>query len=220
MCGNLLNIKEELYILKDFDYLHIDIMDGHFVPNIALGFDLIKKIKEYTPIPLNIHLMMDYPSLALNNLNISKEDSVVFHIECKDDLYKIIKSVREKKGKVGIAINPSTPLKKIYPFLKNLDHVLVMTVYPGFAGRPFIPSSYERVEKLSAKIKENYPHITIGVDGAIGFEQIKVFNQLGVNLFVVGTTVLFKKNLSKQANILTSFICQLEKTSMDGKVDI
>lgn len=217
MCSNLFNLKEDLTILKKhkFDYIHLDIMDGHFVPNIAFGFDLVNKIDELVPFLKDIHLMMDYPEMAVRNLKLKCGDMVSFHIECRSDPNYTIQQIKDKNAnvKVGIVINPDTPIENIYPFLDKVDLVLIMTVHPGFAGHPFVKTSYERVRILSEYIKEKHLQIIIGVDGAIGLQEIIAFNQIGVRLFVLGTTALFKGNLEEQVILVSKFIKKINKSS-------
>ncbi|GEM_PF-2059886 len=146
-----------------------------------------------------IHLMMDYPDMAIRSLKLTEKDIITFHIESRSDPHYTIKQIRDKKGQVGIAINPDTPIENIYPFLEKIDHALVTTVHPGFSGQPFVKTSHERVRILSEYINEKFPKITIGVDGAIGLEEVMIFNHMGVDHFVLGTTALFKQNLDEQA---------------------
>ena len=212
MCTNLFGMKDDLKKIgeSNFQYIHVDIMDGHFVPNITFGFDYTNRLNNYIKLPKDIHLMMDYPDLAVRNLGLTKEDIVTFHVESRGDPLYTIKSIKDKGAKVGLAINPDTPIENLFPFLEMVDHVLVMTVHPGFAGHPFVKNSYERVQKLANITQEKYPHVIIGVDGAIGFEQIMAFNHMGVDLFVLGTTALFKKDLPKQLIKLNTFIDKLK----------
>lgn len=213
MCGDLLNLKEELIILRKnkFDYFHLDIMDGHFVPNITFGFDLVNKITDFASTPRDIHLMMDYPDMAVRALKLKTGDVVSFHVECKSNPDYTIKHIKDKNGKVGIAINPDTPIENVFSFLDKIDFILIMTVYPGFAGHPFVKTSYKRATLLAKIIKEHYPHVLIGVDGAIGFEEITKFYNIGVDLFVLGTTALFKGNLIEQAPLVSRFVEKLQE---------
>lgn len=212
MCANLLNVNDDLKKLSEynFQFLHVDIMDGHFVPNITFGFDYTNKLSEYSKFPKYIHLMMDYPDLAIRNLVLDKNDVVVFHIESKGDPNYTIATLKTKKVKIGLAINPDTPIETLFPFLDIINHVLVMSVHPGFAGHPFVKNSYRRIYKLVSIVQKKYPDVIIGVDGAIGFKQVKTFNRMGVDLFVLGTTALFKNNLSKQLIKLDKFIKDLK----------
>ncbi len=189
----------------NFQYIHVDIMDGHFVPNITFGFEYTNKLSNYIKLPKDIHLMMDYPDLAVRNLKLSKEDIVIFHVESRGDPLYTIKSIKDKGAKVGLAINPDTPIENLFPFIEIVDHILVMTVHPGFAGHPFVENSYERLKKLIKITQKKYPHVIIGVDGAIGFEQI----------MVLGTTALFKKkDLPKQLIKLSKFINKLKQENI------
>jgi len=201
MCGDLLNLRGDVAILSehDFDYLHLDVMDGHFVPNITFGFDLINGIGALGPMPKDIHLMMEHPELAIKSLDLNEEDIVTFHIECKSEILSVIRQIQARRAQVGLAINPETPLEEIFRYLDYIDHVLVMTVPPGFAGQPFVTDSQAKIKELVTLLEKDYPQVTVGVDGAIGIEEIKMLSKFGVNHFVLGTTALFKDDLAKRA---------------------
>lgn len=199
MCANLFKLKQELDILENnkFDFFHIDIMDLNFVPNLALNFEIVNLLNEYET-PKDIHLMVRDVKLALRNLKVKSGDYISFHIEVDDNVDEILNLIEGMGANPGLVINPSTDLTKLYPYFSKAKLIHVMTVEPGFAGQPFIQYSYERVKELKSEIKKNGSNILIGVDGGIGFQQIKKFKVCGANLFVLGTTCLFKGDDLKQ----------------------
>jgi len=199
MCGNLLNLQNNLTLLEKykFDMLHLDVMDLNFVPNLTLGFDMINKMN--TSISKDIHLMVKNVGLAVDRLKTKPTDYITFHIESGINIQKTVELVKQK-AKVGLAISPDTKVESLYPYLDTLNLILIMSVYPGFAGQKFIEKSYERAKTLMMKLKEQGKEMIVGVDGGIGFEQITKFNAIGVNMFVLGTSTLYKGDLEQ--NIL------------------
>ena len=136
MCADLLNLEDAIKELEKagIDYLHIDIMDGAFVPNITLGFDLINSIKKVTGIPLDIHMMVNEPSLFIDRMNLTEEDIVCVHYESEKHIHRTLEAIKRKGCKAGLAINPQTPVEIIEPLIEYIDMLLVMTVSPGFAS--------------------------------------------------------------------------------------
>lgn len=215
MCGNLLNLQAELAIFEryGYDYLHVDIMDGHFVPNITFGFDIVAQLREQTMIPLDIHIMMSHPELAIKQWRLSAADMVTFHIECQSDPAEVIRNIHACGAAVGIAVSPSTPAETIRRYLPDVRHVLVMTVQPGFAGQGFIEESGDKVAALSKWLMQKDPHISIGVDGAIGLEQIRQLRAVGANHFVLGTSALYRGHLESQAERVASLFKPLTEAT-------
>ncbi|MFW9772587.1 MAG: ribulose-phosphate 3-epimerase [Candidatus Thorarchaeota archaeon] len=156
--------------LKDFDYFHIDVMDGHFVEPINLNLKVFKILRNHFDIPIIAHLMVDNPIHFINKL-INYVEYFVFHYECDDDLNTVIERVREKKTMVGIALNPPTNISKIIPYLNLIDIVLIMTVNPGWSGQEFIPEVVEKINRL-ADYKQDY-NFQIDVDGGVNLENAK-----------------------------------------------
>lgn len=195
MCGNLLRLEDEINLFKHFNipYVHLDVMDAHFVPNICLGFGFVNQIQE-TSIPRDIHLMIENPHLAIEKLELSKHDIVTFHVEATQNPSEVISHIK-KRCNAGIALKTSTPLESILPYLLSVDYVYVMTIdNAGFAGQTFNSQSYSRVEQLSLYLKDHKLNTIIAVDGGIGFEQIRKFKDLGASHFVLGTSAVYNKD--------------------------
>lgn len=207
MCGNLLRLEDEITLFQKFDipYVHLDVMDAHFVPNICLGFDFVNQIQN-TSIPRDIHLMIEDPHLAIEKMKLSRQDIVTFHVEATQNPSEIINHIQQKCN-AGIALKTSTPIESIFPYLQLVEYVCVMTIdNAGFAGQTFSSHSYLRVEQLLKHFKGHNLATKIAVDGAIGFDQIEKFSKLGVSHFVLGTSAVYNKdgveqNLEKLARL-------------------
>lgn len=195
MCGNLLRLEDEINLFQRFDipYIHLDVMDAHFVPNICLGFDFVNQIQS-TAVSRDIHLMIENPHLAIEKLRLSEHDIVTFHIEATQNPSEIINHIKQK-CKAGLALKTSTPIESVFPYLPLVDYVYVMTIdNAGFAGQTFSSQSYSRISQLSHYLEENNLDTKIAVDGAIGFDQIENFSKLGVSHFVLGTSAVYNKD--------------------------
>ena len=184
---DLLNLEHELKALEEakVDAIHIDIMDGHFVPNIAFGIDFIKEICNKTKLPVNVHLMIENPDDFINVITYSNVDYVIVHVENNRNLAKTISKIKDSGTGVGLAINPQTDIKEIDSYLKDIDMVLVMGVYPGFGGQALILKTLEKVRYLNAK-KQSHNFI-ISFDGGINDKTIKVVNDAKPDILVVGS---------------------------------
>lgn len=200
MCVDLLNVERDIRLLEEaeVDYLHIDVMDNHFVPNITLSFDFIKSIKKVTDIPLDIHLMINNPEESLQYLEgLNAEDIVCIHYESTIHIHRAIDMIKNLGVKVGLALNPGTPIGVIENLLPDLDMILVMTVNPGFAGQKLIPSMLEKIERLRELLDEKgFGHIAIEVDGNVSFEHAKLMHEKGADIYVGGSSSVFSKEAS------------------------
>ena len=197
MCVDLLDLKNTVSQLEEagIDYLHIDIMDGSFVPNITLGFDLINAIKKITKIPLDIHMMVNDPSKFLPLMNLDENDIVCVHYESDIHVHRTLEKIREKGCKAGLAINPQTPIESIEYLTDYLDMVLVMTVSPGFAGQKLFKGA-ERKTKAVRELLDRLgcKYIPIEVDGNISPENGAKLSRCDADIFVLGTSSLFLKD--------------------------
>ena len=200
MCIDLMNIEHELRILENakVDYLHVDIMDNHFVPNITLSFDFIHELRKITAIPLDIHLMINNPENSFHYLkDCSPEDIICIHYEATTHVHRALGMIKDLGAKVGIALNPGTPIGVIEDLLPDLDTVLIMTVNPGFAGQKLIPSTLDKIARLRNMLDESgYPNILIEVDGNVSFENARLMHKKEQIFYVGGSSSIFHKGSS------------------------
>ena len=175
------------------DFIHIDVMDGHFVPNITIGPEVINKLRKYTSLPFDVHLMISPVHNFIKNFADAGADIITIHPEATDDLTSSIKKIRSFNKKVGISLNPETSVNKVLPILNTIDLVLVMSVNPGFGGQKFMKETLEKVKILRKEIDTNKLKTQIEIDGGINFENAKMAKEAGVDILVSGTTI-FKEN--------------------------
>jgi len=197
MCADLLNLESSIRELEKagVDYLHIDIMDGAFVPNITLGFDLINAIKKITDIPLDIHMMVEEPGRFIERMELSADDIVCVHYESEIHIHRTLEMIKNKGCKAGLAINPQTPVECAEPLAEYIDMLLVMTVSPGFAGQKIFAGAQRKVEKARTLLNEwGLSAVPIEVDGNISLENGRKLSTKGADIFVLGTSSLFLKD--------------------------
>ncbi len=197
MCADLLNMGKSVSDLKEagIDWLHIDIMDGCFVPNITLGFDLVNSIKKATDMPLDVHMMVSEPERFFDRMTLSGNDIICIHYEACENASEALSLIKKKGCKVGFAINPLTPVETIKEFAESVDMILVMTVTPGFAGQKMFEGAEEKVKKCREILDGmGLSHIPIQVDGNISFENGAKLSKAGADIFVQGTSSLFMKD--------------------------
>ncbi len=194
MCASLDKI---FYYLTEFkenkiEFLHIDIMDGEFVPNLALGTDFVKSLRRITDIPFDYHFLVKNALEKMKWYDIKENDQVAFHYESNDNVLDCLKYLDSIKAKKFIAINPETDFMLLNPYLDLIDGILVMMVNPGFAGKKMVPTTMKKVENLNKYLKEkNKNNIEIEVDGNITLENAAKLYKLGASIFVSGSSFLF-----------------------------
>ena len=175
------------------DLIHIDVMDGHFVPNITIGPEVINKLRKYTSLPFDVHLMISPVHNFIKNFADAGADIITIHPEATNDLESSIKKIKSYNKKVGISLNPETSLDKLNNVLDKIDLVLIMSVNPGFGGQKFIENTLNKIKKLRLKIDQLKLKVEIEVDGGINFENSKSIIKAGADILVSGTTI-FKSN--------------------------
>lgn len=170
--------------------IHIDVMDGHFVPNLSMGAVVVKGLRPVTRLPLEIHLMVEDPGRFLEGFVKAGADTLIVHLEVLPDPRPILEHIRRGLGKkVGLAFNPDMPVAKVEPYLRDIDLALCMTVFPGFGGQKYRPESTARLRELRALVNGHNPACEIEVDGGIDKQTIPITAQAGANVFVAGTAV-------------------------------
>lgn len=206
MCCDFFNLKEQIETFErnDIELLHIDVMDGQFVPNIQLGTDLVKQIKSKTNIPIDYHLMVEKPEIVLNYFDaISEGDYVSIHYESTYHVQRVLTQIKNKGAKALLALNPATPLCALDHVLEDIDGVLIMSVNPGYAGQKLIPQCIKKIAGLKEMlIKNGRESVEIEVDGNVSFENAKLMSDAGANIFVSGSSSIFKKGLTLDEGIL------------------
>ncbi len=170
-------------------YIHLDVMDGHFVPNISFGAPIIASVRKNTSIIFDVHLMITNPKRYVDDFLRAGADIITFHYESDDDPAEVIQYIKSKEARVGMAIKPATPAEAVYPFLESLDMVLVMTVEPGFGGQKMIPETIEKVRAIRAYANEKGIKLDIQVDGGINNDNLKLATEAGANVIVAGSAV-------------------------------
>lgn len=171
------------------DMIHIDVMDGHFVPNITLGAPIVKCIRKATDLPFDVHLMISDPYKYTPDFIKAGADIITFHIEADSDIEKTIALINESGAKAGVSVKPKTDIEEVFPYLDKLSMVLVMTVEPGFGGQSFMFETMPKIEKLKAEIERRQLEIDIQVDGGINSETIITAAKAGANVFVAGNAI-------------------------------
>lgn len=203
-CADLLHLGEEIKRLEagGIERLHIDVMDGVFVPNYALGTDLVRALHAATDLPLDLHLMVREPVERLDAFALREGDSVSVHFEACTHLQRTLSRIRERGAMPMLALNPATPLSALEEVMQDLDGVVIMTVNPGFSGQRLIPSTLNKIARCRALLNENgYDSVRIECDGNVSFENARAMRQAGADLFVAGTSSLYSKTDSFENNL-------------------
>ena len=188
-------LGEEIQNLEkaEADLIHIDVMDGHFVPNITIGPEVISKLRKYTSLPFDVHLMISPVDNFIKNFADAGADIITIHPEATKDIINSIKKIKSHNKKAGISLNPETSVDKVLPVLNSIDLVLIMSVNPGFGGQKFMQETLEKVKILRKEINLKKINTQIEIDGGINFENAKLAKEAGVDILVSGTTI-FKEN--------------------------
>lgn len=190
-------MKTEIERVSAAPWLHYDVMDGVFVPNISMGTDILKSVRAVTQKVIDVHLMIAAPEKYVEEFALSGADILTFHIESEQDCGALIKQIRSLGKRVGISINPQTPAKEVFPFLDDIDIVLVMSVEPGFGGQSFIEPTLEKIAEIRREADRRGLRLDIEVDGGINLETGAKCVAYGANVLVAGSAIFKSDNPSE-----------------------
>ncbi len=205
LSADFANLGQALDTLKDnhCDYVHFDVMDGHFVPNISYGVPVLKSLKKHSAIPFDVHLMISKPLDYVKAFSLAGADIITFHIESESDVLETIFAIRSEFKKVGISLKPGTPASAVFPYLGAVDMVLVMTVEPGFGGQSFMPEMLDKISQIRAEADRRGFDLDIEVDGGIDGTTAPLVKGAGANVLVSGSYLFKAPDFSKALATLT-----------------
>ena len=185
------------------DMIHVDVMDGHFVPNLTIGPPVIKNLREKTKLPFDVHLMIDPVHKYIKDYADAGADIITIHPEATENLSESINHIKSFKKKVGVSLNPNTELNVVLDYLDKIDLILIMSVYPGFGGQKFMPETIKKIKDLDNIKKDKNLNFDIEVDGGINFSNAKKVLDAGASILVSGTTIFKENNGDIEKNIKT-----------------
>ena len=205
--GSFSNMEKIISSLdqSEAEYIHFDVMDGDFVPNLTFGPQFISNLRNQTKKVFDVHLMINRVGKFLDDYIKAGSDIITFHIEIEENLSELISKIKDKNIKAGIAIKPKTPWEEIKSLLHSIDQVIIMTVEPGFGGQSFMDSQIDKIKSISNYIKENNLSVDIEIDGGVNYETGKICRDAGANILVAGSFLFKQENLLTATNELNKF---------------
>ena len=208
LSADLSNLLQQIRLVEmsGADWIHCDIMDGHFVPNITFGPVLVKAAKKCTKLPLDVHLMIENPDLYLEDFRNAGADIISVHFEEVTHLNRTVNRIKELGAKAGVVINPSTPVSSLVDIAEYIDLLLIMTVNPGFGGQSFISNSERRIKEAVELRKSLKANFLIEVDGGISSKNISAVSKAGCDVFVAGSSIFNSENISAATTELKNLI--------------
>lgn len=208
LSADISNLGENIQMLDKggADWIHVDVMDGHFVPNLTFGPNVVTAVKENTDLPVDVHLMVEEPEKMIAGFIKAGATGLSVHAEVTNNIHQVMQNIKENDVNAGIVINPGTPVSFIEPVLSLVDMVLVMTVNPGFGGQSFISEMISKIETLATYRTENDLDFLIQVDGGINEETIKHCHEAGADVFVAGSNVFGAASPAEQIQKLKALV--------------
>lgn len=194
LASDFSQLKNEVELVKEADYLHLDVMDGVYVPNITFGPGVIKSIRKYSELPFDTHLMITKPERYIKAFAEAGSDIITVHLEATDHIHRVIQLIKNQGIKAGCSLNPATPVESLEYILPELDQVLIMSVNPGFGGQSYIPQMTEKIAKLKGIIEKNNYDCKIEVDGGIKDYNLKEIIKAGADIIVAGSAIFGAEN--------------------------
>lgn len=204
MCSDLMNLERDIKELErnGVDWLHIDIMDAHFVPNLTFGPDFPNAMHRVTNMPLDIHLMCEDPEFICSKIDVHAGDIISTHVELKKDFTEFAAKIHEKGAMFGVVVNPDTPVDSVAPHMAYSDMVTLMLVHPGFAGAKLVDGILDKVAEMRQWLDSNgYENVLISVDGSVSCERAELMAGMGANVFVGGTAGVYRKGMQLSESI-------------------
>ena len=193
-----LHSKLKQFKKSGIDFIHLDIMDGHFVDNLSFGPSIVQPVKNEFGFEVDSHLMVSNPEKIIPYFIKAGSDWISFHIEIEHGTAENIELIKNSGRKAGLAINPDTDISKLFPYVSKIDYILLMSVFPGYGGQKFIEESLERAFKLKEKVKTGNPDCLIQIDGGISVSNTGILRKKGIDLFVMGTSLYNSDNIEKE----------------------
>ncbi|MBL7082913.1 MAG: ribulose-phosphate 3-epimerase [Candidatus Aminicenantes bacterium] len=214
LSANFAKIEDAAKIAEEAgaDLLHIDIMDGHFVPNLTFGPQLVAALKKITSLPLDVHLMVENPRFFIPLFHEAGADMISIHLEASTHLHKDITLIKEFNKKAGVALNPATPIHLMHDILKELDFILLMTVNPGWGGQEFIESCHSKISQLKNWIQGQKLQIPIEIDGGVKLENMEELIMDGTEILVAGSSIFGEKNPRETIQKMKEIVKKFEKS--------
>jgi ribulose-phosphate 3-epimerase len=205
--GSFANMKDTIKLIDQSkaEYIHFDVMDGDFVPNLTFGPQFISNVRQYSKKTFDVHLMINRVGKFLDDYIKAGSDIITFHLEIDENKNELISKIKTNNIRCGIAIKPASPWEEIKPYLNNIDQIIIMTVEPGFGGQKFMDDQLLKINQLRKYISDNQLHVDLEVDGGVNYETGKKCVDAGANILVAGSFLFKQENLTQACNQLYDF---------------
>ncbi len=204
LAADISRLNQQLQLLKNegIEWLHLDIMDGHFVPNLTFGPAMVKAVKKMTGLFMDVHLMVNEPDFIIPEFRRAGADMITVHVEAIKHLHRTVQLIKSLGAQAGISLNPATPANCLEAIISEVDLILVMSVNPGYGGQVFIPSSIEKIKEIAHMIQQKNLNIYLEVDGGINAENASLVTSAGANVLVAGTFIFGENNIPEAISLI------------------